>query len=347
MFRLSAAYNWFPGKQLMGMNLTAVMSLSYLVLGSAVVGYITIWCAEIKEKRPVWQWIVVPWCSVILMLIGAELFLLEGVICLVFALPILLVFTSVGGVLAGVIRRTARPGIPAHLCIIALPLIVPQIETHLSPPLQIRTVRNSLTITASPAIVWNEIASVRPIRREELPDSWTEKIGFPRPIAATLSKNGVGGIRNATFERGLRFRETVTIWEPNHRLSFTIKADTEHIPPSTLDRHATIGGSYFDVLSGEYQIEEIREGQVVLHLTSRERLSTDFNGYAGFWTDAVMSSIQRSILRVIKNRCDVENFPPRHISEADPEASAPNPATRPCQLLISRPNIESRLESRL
>jgi hypothetical protein len=145
----------------------------------------------------------------------------------------------------------------------------------------------------------------------------------------------------------LRFRETVTIWEPNHRLSFTIKADTEHIPPATLDRHATIGGPYFDVLSGEYQIEEIGAGQVVLHLTSRERLSTDFNGYAGFWTDAVMSSIQRSILRVIKNRCDVENFPPRHISEADPEASAPNPATRPCQLLISRPNIESRLESRL
>ncbi len=308
LFRVSAAYNWFPDKQLMGMNLTGVMSLSYLVLGSAAVGYITIWRAEIKEKRPVWQWIVVPWCSVILILIGAALFLLEGIICLVFALPILLLFTSVGGVFAGVIRRTARAGIPTQLCIIALPLILPQIETHVSPPLQIRTVRNDLRITASPSVVWKEIASVSPIHREELPDTWTEKIGFPRPIAATLSKNGLGGIRNATFERGLRFIETVTVWEPNRRLSFTIKADTAHIPPATLDRHATIGGPYFDVLSGEYQIEETGAGEVLLHLTSRERLSTDFNGYAGFWTDAVMSSIQRSILRVIKNRCEFETL---------------------------------------
>jgi hypothetical protein len=306
MFRVSADHNWFAGKEVMGVTLTAVMSLSYLVLGSVVVGYITVWCAEINEKRPIWQWTVLPWCSVILILVGAALFLLEGVICLVFALPILLLFTSAGGVLAGVIRRMARPGISTHLCIIALPLILPQIETHLSPPPQIRTVRNAIKISTSPSTVWTNIASVSSIRPEELPDTWTERMGFPRPIAATLSNKGVGGVRIATFERGLRFTETVTVWEPNHRLSFTIKADTEHIPPTTLDRHVTIGGPYFDVLSGEYQIEEVGPGQIVLHLTSRERLSTDFNAYASFWTDSVMSSIQRSILQVIKARCEIE-----------------------------------------
>ena len=37
---------------------------------------------------------------------------------------------------------------------------------------------------------------------------------------------------------------------------------------------------------------------------SKHRVSTDFNWYAHLWTDAVMSNIQREILRVIKNRCE-------------------------------------------
>jgi hypothetical protein len=316
--RLAVAFDWFPHRNVLGsFTLTAVMSFSYLALGSAVVGYITVWCAEINGKRPIWQWIVVPWCSILLTMVGAALFLLEGAICLVFALPMLMFFASAGGVVAGAIRRRARPGIAAHLCIASLPLILPQLEMCFPPPLQIRSVQSEVRIVAPPSIVWRNIASVSPIRPEELPDTWTERIGFPRPISATLSYEGVGGVRNATFERALRFIETVTVWEPNQRhFSFTIKADTAHIPPTTLDRHATIGGPYFDVLSGEYRIEEVAAGVVILHLTSRERLTTDFNGYAGFWTDAAMNSIQKSILQVIRHRCEVGEFvTPHHRSD--------------------------------
>jgi hypothetical protein len=114
----------------------------------------------------------------------------------------------------------------------------------------------------------------------------------------------VGGVRHASFERGLTFIETVTNWEPEQRLAFTIKADTEHIPPTTLDQHVTIGGRYFDVLDGEYRIERLADGDTLLHLESRQRLSTDFNAYAGLWTDAVMNSLQSSILEVVQHRCE-------------------------------------------
>ncbi len=304
LLRLAAAFHWFTNRQVMGTALDAVMALSYLVLGSLGVGYVTVWCAEIKAKRPVWQWIVAPWCSALLMILGSAAFLLEGAICLVFAFPVVMVFASVGGVIAGVIRRKMHPGMPAQLCLLALPLVLPQVETQFATPLQVRTVETEIQIFAPPSIVWKNIASVSPIRAEELPKTWTEEIGFPRPIAATLSYEGIGGVRNATFERGLTFLETVTAWEPSRHISFTIKADTAHIPPGTLDRHATIGGAYFDVLDGDYQIEEAG-GAVILHLRSRERLSTNFNAYAGLWTDAVMRSIQKSILQVIKHRCEV------------------------------------------
>lgn len=44
----------------------------------------------------------------------------------------------------------------------------------------------------------------------------------------------------------------------------------------------------------------------MLHLESRQRLSTDFNAYAGLWTDAVMRTLQNSILQVIKARSESE-----------------------------------------
>jgi hypothetical protein len=138
--------------------------------------------------------------------------------------------------------------------------------------------------------------------------TWTHHIGFPRPIEATLSYEGVGGVRHASFERGLLFIETITAWEPQHRLAFSIKADSAHIPTTTLDEHVTIGGSYFDVLDGEYVLEPLSNGDTLLHLTSHQRLSTNFNGYAGLWTDAVMQNLQTSILQVIQHRAEARKL---------------------------------------
>jgi hypothetical protein len=41
-----------------------------------------------------------------------------------------------------------------------------------------------------------------------------------------------------------------------------------------------------------------------LRLVSRHRLSTDFNWYARLWSDAVMRDVQKSILQVVRKRCE-------------------------------------------
>src|SRR4029078_362877 len=92
-------------------------------------------------------------------------------------------------------------------------------------------------------------------------------IGFPDPIEATLSHEGVGGVRNASFAGNLVFIETIDIWEPGQRLAFTIATDTEKIPPTTLDEHVRIGGPYFDVLRGEYRLGSLPGGVIRLHLS--------------------------------------------------------------------------------
>lgn len=129
----------------------------------------------------------------------------------------------------------------------------------------------------------------------------------PRSNRATLSYEGIGGVRHASFAKGVLFIETIDVWEPKDRLGFTIAAQTDKIPATTLDEHVTVGGQYFDVLRGEYRLEPLTADVTRLHLSSRHRVSTDFNWYAHIWTDAVMSDLQKRILHVVQQRCQAQS----------------------------------------
>jgi hypothetical protein len=192
------------------------------------------------------------------------------------------------------------------LVVALLPFVIGWTEPRV-PQREIRSVESDVMIHASPHVIWHNIERVRPIAENELPRSWNRSIGFPRPIEATLSYEGVGGVRHATFAGNVLFIETIDTWEADRQLGFSIHADTGGIPPTTLDEHVTVGGPYFDVLYGEYTLEPSDGGNTRLRLVSRHRVSTDFNWYARLWTDGVMRDVQHSILHVIKNRSETSD----------------------------------------
>jgi hypothetical protein len=282
-----------------------VMTVSFIFFAPMVMGYLTIRRATISGLVPVWLWFVGPSATVLFTLVGVVLFKLEGLICMIMALPVLMVSAMIGGVIAGISSRSGyRVSSGTTVCIAIFPLLLAPAETYLAAPIQTRTVASEIRIHASPTTVWHNIERVPTISPTELQPNWAQRIGFPRPVEATLSYEGIGGVRHATFEHGLLFIETITDWKPEQRLAFSIKADTAVIPPTTLDEHVTIGGRYFDVLDGEYRVEPLSNGDTLLHLTSHQRLSTNFNSYAGLWTDAVMQNLQTSILQVIQHRAE-------------------------------------------
>ena len=285
-----------------------VMTAGFLVVVPFVMGWLTTSSAPADKDFHWPRWVFLPWTTIVLMNLAVFLTLIEGAICIVMALPIALVVSSLGGIAGGLAARGRYlRGRSTTLCLAVLPLLLSAIEMQSTAPLQLRTVETSIRIHAPAATVWDNIKRVPSIRPNEIRRSWTHRIGFPLPLEATLDRDGVGGIRHATFERGLLFIETVTTWRPEDRLAFTIAADTAHIPPGTLDDHVTIGGRYFDVLDGEYRLEPLSKGDILLHLSSRERVSTDFNAYAGLWTDAVMRDLQQSILEVVQHRCETSS----------------------------------------
>jgi hypothetical protein len=129
---------------------------------------------------------------------------------------------------------------------------------------------------------------------------------FPRPVKAELNYEGVGAYREAVFTNGLVFHETVSEYIDQKKMVFSIKAYPHEIPSTTMDKHVVIGGQYFDVLNGTYELEKLTETTHRLHLYSHFKLTTTFNFYASWWAKWIMKDIQNNILQVEKLRAENE-----------------------------------------
>jgi uncharacterized protein YndB with AHSA1/START domain len=273
------------------------MSYGFIFAMPLAVGFLTV------RPYPAPGWIYrlcMPWIPI---LVGTAIVASmggEGAICILMGLPAMLPMASLGGLAAVLIRRRSPLPVAAF---VLLPFVTGGIERGIPQPVQVREAVSVIDIAATPERVWRKIVEVPAIAPAELPDALYLRMGFPRPISATVDGAGVGSMRRATFTGNLVFHETVTAWQPPRLLSFRIAAQTDSIPPTTLDPHVTIGGAYFDVLQGTYALAPIPGGTRVT-LTSRMRVSTHFNGYAGPWADAIMRSIQETILAVEKRRAE-------------------------------------------
>lgn len=284
--------------------LIAGMGISFLFLVPLAMGALTVsWLP--RTELTVWRMIFAPWAPVAASVTVTALLGWEGSICILMASPVLFGMSSVGGLLMGLsLRNMSSMKCNAVLTVLLLaPAVLGPVESRSEAPPRLETVETSIAIHASPETIWKNIKRVPAIQPGEHRPSWFHRLGFPRPIEATLSREGVGGIRHASFEGQLVFIETVTEWKENDSLAFSIHADPATIPPTTLDEHVTIGGPYFDVLSGHYWLEPRGPKDVILHLSSTHRLLTRFNFYAGFWSRLVMTDIQQYILEIIQARC--------------------------------------------
>ena len=285
----------------------AIVSIAFIYTMPVSLGALVCYLGyKLDQPGKFWA-LAAPPLTMALLLFGSLLFKIEAAICVLVATPVVLPFALLGGWIMSLIldRWKDRGGGRVQMAgFLLLPFVIGPIEEQWEQPHETRVMHNQIEIAASPETIWNHIAEVPAISREEIPDQWIYLLGFPRPVAAILDRPGVGGKRHATFEGDVSFYEVVTHWEPATKLAFTIKADPEFIPQTAFDEHIIVGGRFYDVLNGTYGIEPLEGGRCRLHLTSTHRLSTRFNAYAGWWSEWVMNQIQGSILEVIRDRCE-------------------------------------------
>ena len=286
-----------------------LMTMSFMFIVPFVIGLITAYHHDnITSSRKI-AIITMP-IFAILGLVGISVLSgKEGIICALMALPVFLFMALLGGFIGVRIFKRNRKNDKVYVSLfVILPFLIAPLENQLGLTDKIFTEHTKIEINATDKIVWDNITRVKEISEDENNNSLFQFMGFPRPIEAELDTVAIGGIRKAIFARGLFFTETVTQMQPNKVLAFDIVADPKSIPPKALDEHVMVGGKYFDVLEGKYEIEKVNDKIIILHLTSQFRLSTRFNFYSGLWSKLIMKDIQENILEIIKRRSEANGY---------------------------------------
>lgn len=284
----------------------SVMSVTFLFCLPLIVGFLTVFLSG-RSLAKIWVYrIFAPWVPIIVFTLITLFVDLEGWACWMMILPAFLVEATIGGILGGYIRLRKRSRTVHISLIVLLPFVFAPIEQRIGSFSKTYEAYTYIDINSTPEKIWDNVTRVRLITEEQDKGWLTRSLGFPRPLSAELDSLGVGGYRKAYFTKGLVFHETVTEYVDRRKMAFTIKAYPHEIPSTTMDEHVVIGGDYFDVLDGIYELEELNESTYRLHLSSRFRLYTTFNFYAGFWAKWIMKDIQNNILQVEKMRAETQ-----------------------------------------
>ena len=287
-------------------DILSFMSVSFLFTMPAVMGFFTVYLAPPQKAAKTVFKVFAPWLPIILLLLITVLFHLEGWACWIMILPMFLIVASIGGVVGAIFNERKHNRTLSVSFILLLPFLASPAEQLISFIPGTYKAYTYTDIHAPAEKIWRNVTRVSEIPAEQDKGWLTRALGFPRPVKAELNYLGVGAYREAIFTNGLVFHETVTHYRENEKMVFSIKADPYDIPSTTLDKHVVIGGQYFDVLNGTYELEKLGENHYRLHLYSHFKLATNFNFYASWWAKWIMKDIQQNILQVEKFRAENE-----------------------------------------
>jgi hypothetical protein len=249
-------------------------------------------------------YLLMPWGITLTFFILCYAFRFEGMICLTIIVAPFLLLGSLGAFISRMVKLENEGNQTPLYSSLILPFLFLIFEKNLIIENQFYSVNTTIEINANSETVWHNIKNVKNIKSNEIPLHFVNLIGIPKPLNGVLDKEQVGGIRQLTWEKGIKFQEIITSWDNLKGFAYDIKVDPQSIPPTTLDEHVMIGGRYFDVVKGSYSIKKITENKQLITLNCTYRITTNLNFYGKLWADFILNDFNEMILEVIKNRCE-------------------------------------------
>jgi hypothetical protein len=235
------------------------------------------------------------------------LFALEGVVCLMMAVPIAATITLFGAVIGRAIAVWTRtPVSHTAAMVLALPGLAGA-EASLPPP-PLHEIATVIEIDAPPEAVWPNVIGFSEL---DPPAEWVFHTGIAYPMRARIEGEGVGAVRHCEFSTGA-FVEPITAWDPPRRLSFDVSAQPpamkewspfSHVHPPHLD------GSLRS-RRGEFRLIALPGGRTRLEGSTWYELSMFPGVYWKVWTDELIHAIHLRVLEHVK-RLSEEGGAPR------------------------------------
>ncbi|MBI1749249.1 MAG: hypothetical protein HY234_07265 [Acidobacteria bacterium] len=239
-------------------------------------------------------------------------FAVEGVICLVMALPIGLPLSLLGGVVGYYIQQRHWNRLDAPATLGMLLLLVPSmmgIEAALpqTPPLY--AVRTALEINAPPERVWQQVIAFSEITE---PPEWIFRAGIAWPMRAELHGNGPGAVRYCIFSTGA-FVEPIEIWDEPRLLKFSVASNPR--PMQELTPYGEINAAHLDGFlvsrAGQFRLERLADGRTRLEGTTWYQHGLWPTSYWRVWSDFLIHRIHLRVLRHIQRQAEQSTESPR------------------------------------
>ena len=279
--------------------------LGSFIMGSPIlVGAVTVYLAELVERRTWAYYFTAPMVATALYVVGSLALMIEGWICAIVIIPMFALLGGLSGLAMGAIcRMTHWPRQQVVSCIAVLPLLGGAFEHRVPSADRVRTQTREMFVAAPPEAVWRELVDTHDIRPGEVESAWMYRIGVPLPSAGTGEFRDGEHLRHVTMGRGVKFDQVAVEWQENQRVSWRYRFSEDSFPPGALDDHVRIGGQYFDVVGSSFELTPEGAGTRVT-TNMRYRVSTHFNWYAGPVADLLVGDFLETILGFYGRRAE-------------------------------------------
>jgi uncharacterized membrane protein YhaH (DUF805 family) len=248
--------------------------------------------------------------AVVPIIIGVALigFRVEGMVCLLMALPLALPFSIAGGLTARYClstRQAPSTGTSITACVAILPLLLlVEQSANLQPP--VRAVTTSITVNAPVGVVWKNVIAFPPLAS---PSELLFRSGIAYPIGAQIVGSGPGAIRYCRFSTG-DFVEPVTVWDENHLLAFNVASE----PPSLHElgigpiHTPHVDRNYMRSLHGQFRLVALDDHHTLLEGTTWYQDYFWPQAYWGALSDAIIHRIHTRVLDHVKAEAESQSF---------------------------------------
>jgi uncharacterized membrane protein YhaH (DUF805 family) len=227
----------------------------------------------------------------------------EGAVCLLMAAPLGIGIGAMGAALG---RRVALHDhgtvMHAMLSLLVLPTSALIDRNHHATDL--REVRSSIVIDASPATVWQHVIAFPPL---PAPSELVFRAGIAYPERAEIRGTGVGAVRYCVFSTG-PFVEPITVWVPGRQLSFDVRSQPR--PLQEWSPYADIApphlDGYFRSRRGEFRLIALADGRTRLEGSTWYAMRLEPAAYWVLFGDALIGRIHRRVLQHIRAVTELE-----------------------------------------
>lgn len=228
---------------------------------------------------------------------------LEGMICIIMALPILMLLVWFGAYI-GFSMNHKKPMLNNATTIVILALYSLGFLSfdYINEPNSLIGIKTNIVVKAPIEKVWQNVVTFDTIAE---PNEFIFKTGIAYPKNATIKGTGVGAIRYCNFTTG-SFVEPIRTWNEPNLLQFSV--ESQPVPMNELNPfwnvHPPHLDGYFRSNKGEFRLKKIANNETLLQGTTWYEVDIYPEFYWKLWSDLIIHKIHKRVLNHIKKESE-------------------------------------------